>query len=51
MSVARPRTEGETALAPIAVMADARMKGGTIAYSYGLAECSLFPPAPGELER
>ncbi len=50
---ALPEAEGEMALVPIAAMADSGMKGGTIAHSYGLDECSLFPPAPkpGELER
>jgi hypothetical protein len=50
---ALPDAGGEMTLAFVAAMADAGMKGGTIAHSYGLDECSLFPPAPapGELER
>jgi hypothetical protein len=50
---ALPQAGGEMTLVPLAAMADAGMRGGTIAHSYGLDECSLFPPAPapGELDR
>ncbi|HEV3479009.1 MAG TPA: hypothetical protein VG144_06120 [Gaiellaceae bacterium] len=48
-----PSAEDETALVAVAGMADAGMKGATIARGYGLDECSLVPPAPprGEFER
>jgi hypothetical protein len=47
---ALPDAKGEMALVPIAGMAHDGMKGGAIAHSYGLDECSLFPPAPSQAE-
>lgn len=45
-----PTAEGELALAAVVGLLDHGGKGGTIAESLGLADCSAFPPGPTKQE-